>query len=179
MQEHQLPTWNGIVDNALGELDASRNGLAEAASWLRSDWRPLGSPLPDSAGDARIRAMELIGQAKGLIDEAKGELYDARRGTAAASSPASAGAGAEQQIRTAYARLASRPQEWVTLTALRAELPHIPREALDAELVRLALTPTVHLAPEANQRTLTDADRAAAVRSGGTAHSEIRWSALR
>lgn len=80
MHEHELPTWNDIVASALGELDTARTGLSEAASWLRSDWRPLGSPLPDGAGDARIRAMDLIGQAKGLIDQAKGALHDARRG---------------------------------------------------------------------------------------------------
>ncbi len=80
MQEHELPTWNDIVASALGELDTARNGVSEAASWLRSDWRPLGSALPDDAGDARIRAMELMGQAKALIDQAKGALYDARRG---------------------------------------------------------------------------------------------------
>jgi hypothetical protein len=80
MQEHELPTWNEIVASALSELDTARNGLSESASWLRSDWRPLGTALPDGAGDARIRAMELIGQAKNLIDQAKGALYDARRG---------------------------------------------------------------------------------------------------
>lgn len=80
MQEHELPTWNEIVDNALGELDGARTGLSEAASWLRSDWRPLGSELPDGAGDARVRVMDLIGQVKNLIDQAKGELYRARRG---------------------------------------------------------------------------------------------------
>lgn len=80
MQEHELPTWNEIVANALDELDTARHGLSESASWLRSDWRPLGTELPDGAGDARSRAMDLMGQAKALIDQAKGELYDARRG---------------------------------------------------------------------------------------------------
>lgn len=80
MHENELPTWNDIVEHALAELNRSRDGLSEAASWLRSDWRPLGSPLPDGAGAARIRAMDLIGQIKGLVDEAKGALNDARRG---------------------------------------------------------------------------------------------------
>jgi len=80
MQEHELPTWNGIVDHALDELDGARNGLSEAASWLRSDWRPLGTDLPDGAGDARAEAMDLIGQAKALVDQAKSALHGARRG---------------------------------------------------------------------------------------------------
>jgi hypothetical protein len=80
MQEHQLPTWNDVVDKALGELDTARNGLSEAASWLRSDWRPLGSALPDGAGEARSEVLDLIGQAKALIDQAKGQLHEAHRG---------------------------------------------------------------------------------------------------
>lgn len=79
MREHELPTWNGVVDNALDELNRSRVALGDARDWLASDWRPLGSPLPDGAGDARMAALELIGQAKGLIDQAKGALHEARR----------------------------------------------------------------------------------------------------
>lgn len=81
MQEHELPTWRDIATNALTELDHSRNGLSEAGSWLRSDWRPLGTALPGRAGEARQRAVDLIGQAKALIDKAKGELYQARDAT--------------------------------------------------------------------------------------------------
>jgi hypothetical protein len=78
MQENQLPTWDEIVMKALAELDNARNGLSEAASWLRSDWRPLGSSLSDGAAAGRTGGLELIGQAKALIDQAKGEMYRAR-----------------------------------------------------------------------------------------------------
>ena len=81
MREHELPTWNDIVSGALGELDRSRDGLSEAASWLRSDWRPAGTALSAEAGEARAEARRLIGQAKALIDQAKGALYEARNGT--------------------------------------------------------------------------------------------------
>lgn len=76
--ENQLPTWDEIVTSTLTELDAARNGLSEAASWLRSDWRPLGSPLPDAGAAARAEVMDLIGKAKALIDQAKGGLHRAR-----------------------------------------------------------------------------------------------------
>lgn len=81
MQEHELPTWNGIVDQVLTELDHGRNGLSEASSWLRSDWQPLGSPISPAAADARSRVFTLIGEAKGLIDEAKDAMYEARMET--------------------------------------------------------------------------------------------------
>jgi hypothetical protein len=81
VQEHELPTWNEIVSAALDELDRSRDGLSEATSWLRSDWRPAGTALSAEAGDARAEARRLIGQAKELVDQAKDALGQARNGT--------------------------------------------------------------------------------------------------
>ena len=78
MREHELPTWNEIVDNAIASLDKARGGLSETRDWLGSDWRPLGSPLPDGAGQARVEVGRLLAAAKALIDEAKGHLYEAR-----------------------------------------------------------------------------------------------------
>ncbi len=72
----------------------------------------------------------------------------------------------EKQIRGAYARLAA-PGAWVGLVALREELFGVPRDAVDAELERMASTPGVHVQAETNQKALTEADRAAAVRFGG------------
>ncbi len=72
----------------------------------------------------------------------------------------------ERQIRAAYGRLA-KPGEWVGLVALRQELFGVPRAAVDAELERLASTPGAHIQAESNQKSLTDADHAAAVRFGG------------
>ncbi|WP_019630420.1 hypothetical protein [Actinomadura atramentaria] len=74
----------------------------------------------------------------------------------------------EAGIRDAYRRLARRPQDWVLLTAVRPLLGDAPRAEVDDVLRRMERLPDVNLAPEANQRTLTAADRAAAVRVGGT-----------
>jgi hypothetical protein len=81
MREHELPTWDDILSGALTELGRSRDGLSEAASWLRSDWRPVGSPLPTGAGDARATSQQLIVQAKALIDQAQNALEQVRDGT--------------------------------------------------------------------------------------------------
>jgi hypothetical protein len=72
----------------------------------------------------------------------------------------------EQQIRGAYLRLA-KPGEWVGLAELREQLFGVPRPAVDAELERMASTPGVHVQAEPNQKALTGAHRAAAVRFGG------------
>ena len=73
---------------------------------------------------------------------------------------------AEEALRTAYARLADRPGRWVSLTRLRSEVTDLPRKEVDAALISLYQQPGVSLIPEENQKTLTDADRAAAVRIG-------------
>lgn len=72
----------------------------------------------------------------------------------------------ERQIRGAYARLA-KPGVWVGLGALREALPGAARDEVDVELERMAGTPGVHVQAEPNQKALTEADRAAAVRFGG------------
>lgn len=71
------------------------------------------------------------------------------------------------RIRAAYAALAAEPGSWVSLTRLRHAVADIPRADLDAVLLRLVLEPEVRLNPEFNQKTLTAADRAAALHTGG------------
>jgi hypothetical protein len=75
--------------------------------------------------------------------------------------------GVDDQIRAVYATLASRPGGWVSLTRLRDALSEIPRDELDEALLRLDLEPRIDLIPEANQKTLSSADREAAIRIGG------------
>lgn len=77
----RLPTQAEMFKNALDELDLARSGLSQAAAWLRSDWRPIGSPLPAEAADARTEVWQLIGKAKALIDHAKGEAHKALEAT--------------------------------------------------------------------------------------------------
>jgi hypothetical protein len=79
MDEQDMPTWNDILVEARASLSSARSSLSDAGGHLRSDWRPAGTALSDGEADARIRAVELIGQAKGLIDRAKGALEGARR----------------------------------------------------------------------------------------------------
>lgn len=76
----------------------------------------------------------------------------------------------ENDIRTAYAKLAEKPGAWVSLTKLRGELPHIAfwnlTPALIAMYQDLAGTGQMYLIPESNQRTLTELDRRSAVTIG-------------
>jgi hypothetical protein len=73
----------------------------------------------------------------------------------------------EKLIRSAYRQVAGTSGGWVGLAELREELLGVSRESVDAELERMASTPGVHVQAESNQKTLTETDRAAAVRFGG------------
>jgi hypothetical protein len=52
----KLPTREQMFDNAVELLNQAYKLLGDAADWLRSDWRPMGSPLTDVQA-ARRRAM--------------------------------------------------------------------------------------------------------------------------
>jgi hypothetical protein len=80
--------------------------------------------------------------------------------------PASA-AALDSAVRAAYRKLAKEPAGWVGLAALRAELAQFDRAETDEALRRIALTPGVHLIPVANLKSLTQADRDAALSLGG------------
>lgn len=69
----------------------------------------------------------------------------------------------ETLIRKAYAQLADRPNAWVSLTRLRPLLGDAPRDVVDAALCHMIGLPDVRLVPWENQKTLTQADREAAV----------------
>jgi hypothetical protein len=81
--------------------------------------------------------------------------------------PTKDGRGLDTRIRAAYDELKTGHGAWVSLTRLRPLLRDVRREDLDKALVRLLDAPDVNLEPEPNQKTLTVADRKAAVRIGG------------
>lgn len=91
-----------------------------------------------------------------------GELFS--RGDIA---PAQAAGGLEVRLRHAYAALATEPGAWVSLRRLRPFFADVPRADVDEALRALSRADDVNLAPENNQKTLTDADRAAAIHVGG------------
>ncbi|MBW4720346.1 hypothetical protein [Saccharothrix obliqua] len=73
----------------------------------------------------------------------------------------------EDEILSAYQNLASEPGAWIGLAELREALPGLPRAEVDQALRRIAELPQVYFTPEVNQKTLTEADREAAVHLGG------------
>lgn len=73
---------------------------------------------------------------------------------------------AQDQILAAYIETATKTQDWVPLRSLRAKFIG-SRDEQDAALIGLIRTGMVHLAPDSNRKTLTQADHDAAIRIGG------------
>jgi hypothetical protein len=71
------------------------------------------------------------------------------------------------RIISAYQALAEEPGAWVSLGRLRPFFADIPRDRLDDSLRLLSREEGVNIAPESNQKTLTEADIKAALRLGG------------
>ncbi|WP_341718450.1 hypothetical protein QQG74_01195 [Micromonospora sp. FIMYZ51] len=71
------------------------------------------------------------------------------------------------RVVSAYHALAAEPGAWVSLRRLRPFFADLPREELDDALRQLSRSNGVHLTPESNQKTLTEADIKAALRLGG------------
>ncbi len=73
----------------------------------------------------------------------------------------------EHAIRLAYKAHAKASGDWVRLTEIRSTLGHAGRADVDAALTRLVAQPDIRIAPVANLKSLSDDDRAAAIRLGG------------
>ena len=70
-----LPTREGMFVHANFELDVAYRALGDAADWLRSDWRPIGTPLTPEQSRARSTLFDAIADAKSVINRAKDAAY--------------------------------------------------------------------------------------------------------
>lgn len=72
----------------------------------------------------------------------------------------------EAAVRKAYAQFAAGPGDWVRLAKIRLLLGDAQRLDVDRTLRRMARQPDVRIVPDEDQKSLTAADREAAVRIG-------------
>lgn len=66
-----LPTAEEMLRHAEDEFRRARQALTDAADWLRSDWRPLGSALTDEQAHRRIAMRKAITEAMGAINRGR------------------------------------------------------------------------------------------------------------
>ncbi len=64
-----LPTPDEMLAAADAEMDKASRALSDAADWLRSDWRPVGSPLTGAQAARRTAMRKAINAAKAAIEE--------------------------------------------------------------------------------------------------------------
>jgi len=66
-----LPTAEEMLHNADFELGVAYRALTDAADWLRSDWRPAGSPLTAAQARRRAAMRQAIDEAKAAISRGR------------------------------------------------------------------------------------------------------------
>ena len=71
------------------------------------------------------------------------------------------------RIVNAYDALKDEPGGWVSLTRLRPFFGDVSRATMDDALRKISREPGVTVAPQSNQKVLTDADHQAALHIGG------------
>lgn len=67
----RLPTADEMLASAEAELAKAYQALGDAADWLRSDWKPVGSSLTKWQADRRAAMRAAIATAKTAINEAR------------------------------------------------------------------------------------------------------------
>lgn len=146
-----------------GERAADLPGRPYVLELTEQGWRwcreELGAAVPEGAPRAYRLMYGLLNVLDRHVQRSDCAMADVF--TAVDAKPA------EDRIRAAYASLTGEPGAWIRLSRLRDHLADLPRGEVDAALRRLDRQADVLLDPEINRKTLSDADRAAAVRIGG------------
>ncbi|WP_336158714.1 hypothetical protein [Amycolatopsis sp. VC5-11] len=154
----------------LGYVKAWQTGRHRA--WVHEltdeGWRrcgdELGSPAPERATRATRLQYALTRRFAAFMARSDLRVADI---FVLGDKPIAQSVDITDRIRAAYTELAAAPGVGVSLARLRRAFADVARSDLDAALLRLALEPKVRLEPEFNQKTLTPADRAAGLRTGG------------
>lgn len=133
--------------------------------WARGS-QEFGAPAPSQASRSGGKTLyTLLRAMRRYFDRVGIEPNDVF--LPATADTAQKGTDPENLVRDSYHRLASEPRAWVSLTRLREDLRTMDRSVLDAALSSLYRAQEINLIPEANQATLTDDDRTAALHIGG------------
>ncbi|GAB3056232.1 hypothetical protein [Micromonospora schwarzwaldensis] len=153
-------------------IASRRSGSTYALQLDDKGWVRMQTDL-----DFTLRGASALGAALAALQTNLRERVLARSGCATLAelfaltdvrAPAAGPAGSmEARVVSAYRALADEPGAWVSLRRLRPFFADVPREHLDESLRRLSRSDGVTIAPESNQKTLTEADIAAALRLGG------------
>ncbi|KAA2261839.1 hypothetical protein F0L68_15060 [Solihabitans fulvus] len=147
--------------NALGLVNSAWNGRAyvheltdSGAVWCSAE---LHGSRPVRSGYAGGALYAVLAGLRRYLDDTGLALADVFQ------------ANVESQVESAYAELTDGRGGTVRLAVLRDRLAGVPRNDVDRALRALSRREGVHMRAEADQKTLTERDREAAVVWGGTA----------
>ncbi|WP_420116825.1 hypothetical protein [Micromonospora sp.] len=160
--------------NRLGYLDSRREGNTFLHQLADQGWVRVQEDLNFQSAQGRILGGALTALQVNLRDRVMarsdyrtfGEMFaltDLRAGTPQPDLRRALGL----RVRHAYAALTAEPGAWVSLTRLRPFFADVDPADLDEALRDLEREPDVDIVPESNQKALTTADVAAALRLGG------------
>ncbi|RBQ17196.1 hypothetical protein DP939_26900 [Spongiactinospora rosea] len=157
--------------NEFGLVESEKRGQTFHHTLTDKGWARCAAELDGSApprqGPLGRVLYGVLGVIKGYLDVRDTSLAEFVVIARGESAPEPASADLTQSIRDAYWRLAREPQDWVLLTELRPLLGDAPRDQVDEALRLLGQVSGVHFTPEADQKTLSEDDRRAAVFIGG------------
>ncbi len=129
------------------------------AGWLTAR-KLLAEPAPKGISSRTARILwAVMGDFSAHMDRTGAELADLY--------PPPAAPDPRDAVRSAYRELVGEDTDWLPLRRLRAHLDDLDRETLDRALEDLLGSHSIRLIPESNQKTLTEADRDAAIWLGG------------
>lgn len=137
--------------------ELTEQGWRWCAQELASRYRPKGSTI----GRAGYLVLAALHRYLERSDLKPADIFGA--GGAPVPAP---DVDLENRILAGYRKLAKDPRDWVSLSDLRPLLGDAPRAAVDEALRGLSRSRRANLVPQANQKVLSPADRAAAVRIG-------------
>jgi hypothetical protein len=154
--------------NELGLVESRKINRAFAHQLTDKGWRYMRETLhttePNRQGRSALRSMyTLLANLSRSLDRLQvppGEFFKQTAPVIAV------GDGPESRIRAAYEALAPAPGEWVGLADLRDRLTDLDRSTVDTALRAMARQDGVRVIPVANTKSLTERDRAAALRIG-------------
>lgn len=129
------------------------------AGWLAAR-QLLSAPAPAKVSPRTARILwAVIGDFAAHMDRTGTELADIY--------PARIQHSTAERIVEVYHKLVESPADWLPLATLREHLEDQDREAVDKALTEMYTDRAIQLIAEANQKTLTSADREAAIWLGG------------
>ena len=157
-----------LVDLGLVETDKSHRPFSHHLT--DKGWKVMREEIhtaqPPKAGGSAARSLfTLLSNLHRSLDRLHVSYADFFKQTAApvASTPAD---DVEARIRSAYADLAPAAGTWIGLADLRDRVADLDKRTVDDALRALLARPGVRIIPVANTKSLTDRDRAAALRIG-------------